>query len=167
MKQHHYAALIGVGAVLVLVYLWYESQQSAAQATSDTASGAAAPNGAQTYPQAAPQPIQLGDVNVGGSQTYNIPINGNPFNPVQIGSCQSDCGCNDDDCAQAGVPVTVQTIQQAVLTAVQDNLKSYQSKTAYATMPASAASAGVSGNGGAVAFSSTGGYTGGGSFAAV
>jgi hypothetical protein len=132
MKQEYYIfGLVGIGAVIVIYFLIQEQNATAAAAAGD---GSAAPPpgvGQQSYPNV--QPIQLGNVTIGATppeQSYNM---GQQFPGVQVGTAQSECGCDDDDCDQAGIPVTTQTIPQSVLAFAGSNLASFQAKVAGTT----------------------------------
>lgn len=147
MKKDYYIfGLIGVGAAIVLYWLWYESQSAAAAPS--TATGDVIPvSGAQpSYPNV--QPIQLGNVTINdgtapptqfASATETVPR-------VNFGTPHSDCGCMDDDCEQAGVPVTSQTITPAVLKSGADNLAGFMAKTSAPTSGVEAARLSLSTN---------------------
>jgi hypothetical protein len=130
MKQEYYIfGLVGIGAVVVIYFLMQE--QNAAAANQDSSVAPPPGVGQQTYPNV--QPIQLGNVTIGSTppeQAYNL---GQTVPSVQIGTCQSECGCDDDDCDQAGIPVTTQTIPKSVLAFAGANLASFQAKVAGTT----------------------------------
>ena len=125
LKTEHYVfGLIGIAAVAVFYYLWMENQ-----APSGVAAAVAAPDGTQSYPNVAP--IQLGNVTIGATpsdQSYNVPLGDAALPSVQIGSAQSPCGCDDNDCESAGLPVTVQNIPDSVNQANIKNLQSFSQK---------------------------------------
>jgi hypothetical protein len=123
--EHYLFGLIGVGTVIVLYLLFKESQPSA------SASASVAPVAENTVPSypAPPAPINLGDVNLSQTppyQNYNLSGSQNPT--VRVGTSHSDCGCDDNDCDTAGLPVTVQTISDDVLSAATKNYQSFASK---------------------------------------
>jgi hypothetical protein len=125
-KDHYIFGLLALGAVAVLYYLYQENQAASPAADS----GAIVPEPSYpSYPNA--QPIQMGNIYLGtppASQLSAAP-NVTPAATVQVGNAQSECGCDDDDCAAAGVPVTVQTIPAPILQAATSNLDSYITKT--------------------------------------
>ena len=120
--------LIGVGAVVVLYILWQESQAGPETA----ANGEAIPEtpSQQQYPTV--PPINLGDVelneNANPAQISNTPLGDYQLPTVQVGTSQSECGCEDQSCEPAGVPVNQQIIPKEVLKAATDNLASYTNK---------------------------------------
>lgn len=138
MKQEHYIfGLLGIGAAIVLYFLWKESQ-APATTVSQTVVPAAVDK--QPYPNSAP--IQLGDVNIGTAspqQLYNIPSADQLFGGVKIGTAHSDCGCAENECEGAGLPVTVQTIPEHV---VKQALKTYAAFAAKGSAPSGFTSAG-------------------------
>jgi hypothetical protein len=131
LKTEHYVfGLIGIASAIVLYYLWQESNTGGQPATA-TGDAIPAPQG-PTYPNA--QPIQLGNVTINDGtappeQLYNMPLDGVQLPTIAVGTPNSECGCQDDDCDTAGQPVTVQTIPAGVMQAGADNLASFQSKT--------------------------------------
>lgn len=131
MKQEHYIfGLISVGAIVVLYWLYQESQ-AAAPAAAGASPDLSSPAPAPSYPNA--QPIQLGNVYIGttpAAQSYNVQPNGAQLATVAaVGTPQSECGCEDSDCEAAGVPVTVQTIPQSLVNSAAKNLATFTSKT--------------------------------------
>jgi hypothetical protein len=130
-KQDYYiAGLIGAAAVVVLYLLYRESQNTtqapaSADGTNDLVDAATAQ---PPYPNVAP--IQLGNVTIGSTppnQNYNVASDQVPT--LQVGGAgDSGCGCEDNDCEQAGQVVSTQTIPQAVLQSGIDNLASFQGK---------------------------------------
>lgn len=129
VKQEHLIfGLIGVGAAIVLYLLYVESQSGGA--SSAAAAEAPIPGGSsvQSYPN--PNPIQLGDVTINETTPGYMTGNrtGREFNPVKVtgkGAGLDHCGCEDNDCDAAGVPVTEQKIEQSVLDAAENNLNSF------------------------------------------
>lgn len=126
-QQHYIFGLVGVGSLAVLYFLWRESQQQTAPSTV-----VPAPSGGPQYPNVPVQPIQLGDVNITAppETTYNVTLNGQVQPTVRVGNAHSDCGCQVNDCEAAGLPVTVQTIQDSLLKQMADNVASFHSKVA-------------------------------------
>jgi hypothetical protein len=130
MKQEHYIfGLIGIGAIIVLYWLYQESQ-AAAPAAASAAPDLSSP-AAPVYPNA--QPIQLGNVTINdtptpAAQNYNMQPNGQQIPTVSV-TPGSDCGCEDNDCEAAGAPVTTQSISQTVVDSNAKNLMSFTAKT--------------------------------------
>lgn len=118
LKQEHYiAGLVGIGAIIVLYLLWHESQ---ATATAAPASAVPVPSGAPTYPSA--QPIHLGNVTLGATPEQIASLA--QLNPVAVDT-SGPCGCDDNDCDEAGVTVTVQKIPEAVLKHATSQLSAF------------------------------------------
>jgi hypothetical protein len=120
MKQRHTMfAVLGVGAVAVLLYLMRKAPLQAAGGVSVAASSPQYPNS---------QPLKLGDINVAGSPlniTYNIAPPAQPRNQIASdGSCAGDC-CND-----AGIFVNVNRIAPPVVDAATANLQGFAAKVA-------------------------------------
>jgi hypothetical protein len=124
MKDHHkIVALLGVGAVIVLI-LMLRRQGTASNGSLVADEAVQQP---PSYPNA--QPIQMGDIEVGGSPvnlTYNY---GQPLPTLSIGdNTGGQCGC-DESCEQAGQKVTVQNVNPTVLKNAQENFSGFISKT--------------------------------------
>lgn len=126
-KEHYIFGLIGIGAAIVLYWLWRESN-AASQPSTATGAVIPTPSGQPSYPNA--QPINLGNVTIndGTAPASQFAHASNTVPRVSIGTAHSDCGCDDDDCEQAGTPVTVQSIPQEVLQAASDNLAGFMAK---------------------------------------
>lgn len=138
IKQEHYIfGLLGIGAVILFYFLYKESTTASNTATSVApvpASGVQ-PN---PYPAPAVAPIQLGNVYLGDTPGYQSGNISTHKPSVQVGNDHSECGCDDNDCEQAGTAVTVQSIPDDVLTAASLNLSSWQAK--FAPSPATGTS---------------------------
>lgn len=124
MVKQEYAiiGLLGVGAIIVLVYL-------ARQKSSPAASVAAPDNAAVTpgsYPNAGT--IHPSNFDVAGNTT-NLTYNSAPLAPtVQIGDSRNDsCPC-DSRCDEAGFLRTVNIVPKGVLSAAVDNFNSFVDK---------------------------------------
>ena len=120
------AGLIGVGAVLAIIYLWYESQaaNTAPNPGVDPPPGVPIQGGA--YPNSTP--LNMGDINiVNGSNpdaVYNVPLNGLQIPNLQIGDDgNGSCECGDQYCEDAGVLVSRMTVPQKVLDQAIANLQ--------------------------------------------
>jgi hypothetical protein len=130
MKQKHYISmLIGVGAIAILYLLWRESQKgsTAGQPLAPAGYGQVTP---PAYPSV-PTPIQLGNITIESAppnQTYNVPLDNPGIPVVRVGTAHSACGCQDNDCEQAGQPVTLQTVPSRVLNFAIANYNSFASK---------------------------------------
>jgi hypothetical protein len=125
-QQHYIFALVGIGSLLVLYMLWREMQQQPA-----ASSVIPSPSGGPQYPTIPVPAIDLGDVILSAppATVYNVPLDGEQLPTVKIGSELSDCGCQDNDCEQAGLPVTIQTVSPSVLKQSVLNLDSFRAKT--------------------------------------
>lgn len=119
-KQKHYAvlALMGVGAIALLIYLM---RRSSAGAAAVPGNADATPGGG--YPNSAPIKASSFDM---GSSPLNLTYNYGPQTPTVKtgGEVDSGCGC---DSAGAGF-VTVQEVPQDVLSASQANFQGYLKK---------------------------------------
>jgi hypothetical protein len=144
--------LIGVGAIIVLYLLWLESQQTPPPVTG----GAVIPaSSSQSYPSI--PAIDLGNITIGGanpSQVYNTPLGEYLTGGFQVGSPQSDCGCAEADCEEAGIITASPTIAPKVLAMGIANVASFQSKIGGGATSVSFTSSGSTGAapGGQVAF---------------
>ena len=131
LKQEHYiVGLLGLGSVLVILYLLYEGKQSAPAAVD----GVNPPPGVSvpTYPNS--QPIKTGDITINGyapDSLPNVPVNGIQIPTVETepslaGGCN---GCGSDTyCDDAGLVVSMQKIPQSVLDTAIANLQSFNQK---------------------------------------
>jgi hypothetical protein len=122
MKKHAaLIALLGIGAVILIIYLMRQQSAPAPAVASneDASPGGGYPNGA---------PISPSTFTVGGSPT-NLTYNQSPMTPtVQVGEpnedeCECECGA-----ASATAFQTVQVVPPAVLQSGLDNLNSYYAK---------------------------------------
>lgn len=132
LKQEHYIfGLLGIGAILVLVYLMHEKNGAVgpvAGSTPDAGVGNAFPQ----YPNS--KPIKTGDITINGfapDSLPNVPINGVQIPQVETepdlsGGC-SGCG-SDTYCEDAGITVSTMKVPQRVLDAAVSNLQSFQQK---------------------------------------
>lgn len=125
------AGLIGVGAVLAILYLIYESNQG--QGAAEPAVGITPPPSAlPTYPNA--QPIKAGDITiVNGSapdSLNNVPIGGYPGTEYGLGDLTGadGCPCDCDPCEQVTTLQSKMTIPQTVFENAVSTLKSFQQK---------------------------------------
>lgn len=139
-EKYAHLALLAVGALLVLYWLYTRSQTAAAGAVGDGGGGqpdnsSAAP----AYPNAAP--IQMGDITIGGSPTeliYNqqpvtegadgIYDNPNLLATSAIVTPDSGCGCDDPCAIPAGQITTVNNIPAPVFNAAVKNLDTLNQK---------------------------------------
>lgn len=138
LKQEHWiVGLIGLGAVAVFVFLWYESRQGQAAAVPAVPIG----GGPQPQPVNQTYPNSLTPLNfeVGPSPvnlTYNTLPADYSATGVQVAPADSICGnggCDGcgtgcDSCAQAQQTVSVQKVSSQVVQSATDNLNSYVSK---------------------------------------
>jgi hypothetical protein len=122
-EKHKIAAVIGVGAVAVLIYLMTR-KATASNGSAIVDEAVAAP---ASYPNS--NPIQMGDVNVGGSPlnlTYNTLEGGElPSTTYAVGSnTKAACGC-DDKCEAAGQKVAQQKISPSAYQAALENFSAW------------------------------------------
>lgn len=125
MNKNHlwHVALLGIGAVILVIYLMRRS------AAAPVAPAAAASAAAPSYPNA--QPIQLGDITIGGSPlnlTYNTQPGGSLISDVAVGDasgCDGSPGC---ECAQVQTLTSINRIPAPILAASQKNYASLVSK---------------------------------------
>lgn len=139
-EQYVHLALIGLGAVLVIMYLLRES--ATARANQPIAPPSNADASAQQYPNSSP--IQLGDISVGGSPvniSYNTPDGGSALPSVMIGATgaatQDNSGCCDDCPGAGGSPLQlIQKIPQTSLDAAVANMQGFNAKLAFSSFSA-------------------------------
>jgi hypothetical protein len=137
LKQDHYIfALVGIGAVAVLYLLYKENQAAQDAAPAGIPVPVAGSQPQLSYPNSAP--IDMGNVTINeaqapSAQLYNTPFDASHFRAVEVNASQgtehSGCGCPDQACDQAGIPVTRQHIPESILRRAVDNLASFQAKT--------------------------------------
>lgn len=134
LKQHHAVlALLGIGAVIVLLYLMRRSAGAPA-ATQTNAEGQ------QPYPNAGP--IQLGDISIGGSP-FNLVYNQAPL-PSNTGvkpDAEKKGCCSGGDCTIAGQIVSRNLIPEHVLVGAAQNFAGYVGKFSSGVVPPSSAPA--------------------------
>lgn len=122
-KKHYYIfGLVGIGSLLILYFLWTDSQGAA------TVGGVSPSPGSPQYPTSPEQPIPTGGdiiVNAPPATLYNVPMDGAALPTVKVGTAQSACGCSDNDCDSAGVPVSVQTIDSKLIDSMWANVQSF------------------------------------------
>lgn len=130
MKDHYAVlALLGVGAIALIVYLMSQNNAAPAAAAPVADNSSAAPS----YPNA--QPIQLGNIDIGGSP-LSITYNQAPVLPtVQLGPDESDlqgceCETGQNNCAEAGQMVTKQTVPQPVMQRATTDFNAFMAKPA-------------------------------------
>lgn len=139
MKNNlHIFGLLGVGAIALLIYLMLRNHGGS---TAVQAVPTASANG--NYPNS--QPINMGNIEVGGSP-LNITYNQQPIPPdVNIGTAAESCGA--DCCSDVQTLTSVQNVTPALLESSKTNLLSFVKKGAAFT---SAPAAPVNSDGGAV-----------------
>lgn len=129
-EKHLHFILLAIGALTLLLFLMRRSATAA-----EVVQAAAPDNG--TYPNG--NPIQLGDINIGGSpqfQSYNVPVGGRPdpdLPPISFtapcGGCDANCTCGDTDngCGASGF-VTSRSIAPTAIQSAQANMQSFFAK---------------------------------------
>jgi hypothetical protein len=122
--QHKILAVLGVGAVAVLIYLMTRK----ATASNGSLVADAVIAGQPTYPNTSP--IKMGDIEVGGSPinlTYNTLEGGTvPAAPiVATKSNTGGCGGCDDSCEVAGQKVSQQKISPTAYQNALDNFSGW------------------------------------------
>lgn len=124
MKKEEYLilGLLGIGVIIVLIYLWKQAPASAPVTTTVPSPGAEA---APAYPIS--KPIQLGNIRIAGSPT-NLTYNQIPPGPtVGIGP-DNQCPCSASDCDEAGMLTSATSVDPDVFSAAVANFASYQAK---------------------------------------
>lgn len=124
-------ALLGIGAIILIIYLMRQNSNSEVAAVSAPASASAPP-----YPNS--NPIQLGDISIGGSPT-NLTYNNNPGNqlvPTTAVQPPSDDNCCCGSSSSVSSLVSVNTIPQNIISNGIDNLKGYYNKISSGAIPA-------------------------------
>lgn len=135
MKEHTaHLALLGIAALVILIYLMRRKPAQAAQAAVVATDNAGA---SPSYPNS--QPIKLGDVNIGGnplSITYNQSEAGAGQLPSErVGDTQGGCCDTESLCGTAGILQTVQNVPTKVLASAAKNFASFEKKALKTSTP--------------------------------
>jgi hypothetical protein len=126
------AGLIGVGAVLAIIYVMKSGngQNAATNATGEVLPPN--PINLPSYPNTQPIPSTSFTVVSGSAPDalYNVPVNGYPLSDYGLGEIGDGCPCggDTDPCAEVTTLQSKMTIPPEVLKAAVSNLKSYQQK---------------------------------------
>lgn len=129
MKEHYgIFALIGLGGLAVVYYLMRSSASASASSPAAVVTNALA---TPSYPNSSP--IQLGDVEIGGSPT-NITYNQvtrpstQYLEPAPFASQNCECNQGKHSCEEAGVLQSTQKIPQKVYQDSLTNLNGYYAR---------------------------------------
>lgn len=125
-QEHLIVGLLGVGAAVVIYLLWRDAQAAAVPAAIP-----GPPEGStiSAYPNVAP--IAPASFNINGfnpDSVGNVPVNGVQIPRVDIGAGDGEGGCCENECADAGVLQSIQTIPPHVLDRAVSDLGNYQQK---------------------------------------
>lgn len=137
-EKYSIIALLGIGAILVIVWLSRRSSGGAGVIPPEVATVPDAPAG---YPNSAP--LNMGAITIGGSPinlTYNqLPGGQNSIPQIQVRSVTpmggTDCSCGEkSDCADsAGDPVSVKAVSPGLLAKSAANFAGFTGKYLFAT----------------------------------